>query len=725
MIQIAFRSLRARPAAMIVVLVVGLVGPVLLTAAGCLLTTAIVLPAPPGEFDAPVVVAGPAGFPLPDQQHQAVAYSEGSVVPSGLAQAVRADDSVLRVEDYRSPDTTRIVALGVWPRHGVDDQELAERLEGSLEGDTQVLTGDDRGLAEDPSIRASRIPLVVVGAVTSGVMLAILALVASSALALTIGERRHEVRLLRLAGATARQVRRMIIIETFVAAVLTATVGAALGRVLSGHLIEGLGNAGLLPSLMQPTGLWLTAAIGWALTILVICASASLIAGPAVRRAADDAGSTLDQHRPGPVRRQLALALGATAAAMLAATPFLGPEAGSSVGGPAILVAVGAVGLGAPILIVRGLPLLQRCTARWGLGPLGSDEIAARPGRLGSVLTLMTLGVALAVGNIGAAFTTAAADHPQIVTGSAAVEIGDASEPRTAQAIATAADAVVSPTVTSAGWIEAPYDKTGSDPLPVVGVDHAESFVKPRTSSGTLGDLVGPSIAITEHDADRLGLEVGDQVGFRFGDGAAAKLRVAAILDAGRSERARIVPYGLLAEHVRSPASTLLVHSDLSTPEIRTRLDRSDIDAHVSSGLGTSGSPFDNLGALIYLVVGLASLAFATLVAGNSIVALTLSRRPELWSWRLVGATRRQVRNALGIEAGYLAVVSTVVGVAIGAVAATSIAFGFGRLPPVPPLGLCIVPLLPAVAIVAAVLLAGARATRHAENASPETGRTV
>ena len=721
MIQFALRSLRARPASMIVVLVVGLVGPVLLTAAGCLLTTAIVLPAPPDEFDAPVVVAGPAGFPLPDQEHQVVAYAEGSVVPSSLTSAVRADDRVLRVEEYRTPETSRIVALGVWPRQGVDDQELAEQLDGSLDGDTQVLTGDQRGLAEDPSIRASRIPLVVVGAVTSGVMLAIIALVASSALALTIGERRHELRLLRLVGATARQVRRMIILETSVAAVLAATVGAALGWALSSHLIEGLGSAGLLPALLQPTGLWLTATIAWVLTILVICVSASLIAGPAVRRAAAEAGSTLDQHAPGPVRRQLALALGGTAAAMLAATPFLGPEAGSSVGGPAILVAAGAVGLGAPVLIVLGLPLLQRFAARWGLGALGSDEIAARPGRLGSVLTLLTLGIALAVGNIGAAFTTADADHPVVVAGSAAVDVDDAAEPRTARAIATATGAVVSPTVTSAGWIEAPYDKTGSDPLPVVGVDEAESFAKPRTSSGTLDSLVGPSIAITEHDADRLDLRVGDQVGFRFGDGAAEKLRVVAILDAGRSQRARIVPYGLLAEHVRSPASTLLVRSDLSTTEIQARLDRAGIDAHVSSGQGASGDLFGNLGALIYLVVGLAALAFATLVAGNSIVALTLSRRPELWAWRLVGATRRQVQHALVIEAGYLAVVSAVIGVAIGAVASTAIALGFGRLPSVPPLGLCVVPLLPAVAIVAVVMLAGVRATRH-ENAGPGAG---
>jgi putative ABC transport system permease protein len=399
---------------------------------------------------------------------------------------------------------------------------------------------------------------------------------------------------------------------------------------------------------------------------------------------------------------------------MVAATPFLGPEAGSSVGGPAVLVAVGAVGLGAPVLILLGLPLLQRCAARWGLGALGSDEIAARPGRLGSVLTLMTLGIALAVGNIGAAFTTADADHPQVVAGSAAVEMADAAEPRTARAVATATGAVVSPTVTSAGWIETPYDKTGSDPLPVVGVDHADSFVKPRTSSGSLDSLVGTTIAVTEHDADALGLQLGDEVGFRFGDGAAEKLRVVAILDAGRSERARIVPYGLLAAHTRSLSTTLLVRSELSTTELDDELDRAGVEAQVSSGLDTQGDPFDNLGALIYLVVGLASLAFATLVAGNSIVALTLSRRPELWAWRLVGATRRQVQQALVIEAGYLATVSAVVGVAIGAVATSAIAFGFGRLPSVPPLGLCVVPLLPAVAIVVVVLLAGSRATRHA-----------
>ena len=98
MIGIALRSLRARPAAMLVVLLVGCLAPLLLTAAGTLLATAVTLSAPPDRFTAPVVVAGPAGFALPDQEHQTVAYSEGSVVPSGLAAKLTGTDGVDHVE---------------------------------------------------------------------------------------------------------------------------------------------------------------------------------------------------------------------------------------------------------------------------------------------------------------------------------------------------------------------------------------------------------------------------------------------------------------------------------------------------------------------------------------------------------------------------------------------------------------------------------------------------
>ena len=238
MIGVALRSLRARPAAMLVIMVVGLLAPLLLSAAGTLLATAFAVSAPPERFTAPVVVAGPAGFALPDQEHQTVAYAVGSAVPAGLATRLTrltGTDGVDRVETYR--DGGRAVAIGVWPASNLTTDDLADRLDDALGRDAQVLTGDERGLAEDPAIRSARLPLVVLGAVTSGVMIAIVALVASSALSLTIGERRREIRLLRLVGATPRQIRRMLVVETVVVATIAATAGAVAGPAVSTRVV--------------------------------------------------------------------------------------------------------------------------------------------------------------------------------------------------------------------------------------------------------------------------------------------------------------------------------------------------------------------------------------------------------------------------------------------------------------------------------------------------------
>jgi putative ABC transport system permease protein len=350
---------------------------------------------------------------------------------------------------------------------------------------------------------------------------------------------------------------------------------------------------------------------------------------------------------------------------------------------------------------------------RAGLGELGFDEIGARTGRFGSVLTLLTLAVALGAGNISAAFTTADAEHPQILRASVFAEIAGAGLAETQRGVSAAAgaSAQVSATVSSAGWIETPYDGTGSAPLPVVGVDHAAGFVVPKVSAGSLDDLVGASIAITRDDAAALDLDVGDLVRYRFGDGAAQQLRVAAVLEAGRSMRARIVPYDLLAAHVRTPTTTTLIRTELSAVRIADDLVELGVEARVSATQAESADPVGGLGSLIYLAVGLAALAFAALVAMNSMIALTLARRSELWAWRLVGATRKQLLEALFIESTYIGALSAALGGVIGAGAATMIAIGLGRLPSLPPLSLGAVLIAPVILVVVAAMLAGLRAT--------------
>lgn len=91
MIKLALASLRHRVAASLATFVAVLLGSAILIACGGLFETAIRLQAPPQRLaGVPVVVTGPAGFALPDEESETVAYAERSGVDAGLAAEIAA-----------------------------------------------------------------------------------------------------------------------------------------------------------------------------------------------------------------------------------------------------------------------------------------------------------------------------------------------------------------------------------------------------------------------------------------------------------------------------------------------------------------------------------------------------------------------------------------------------------------------------------------------------------
>lgn len=731
MIRLALASLRTRPASMLVVALLGLLASAILTVSGTVLATAIVLPAPPERFDAPVVVAGPAGFALPDQEHQSVAYPEGSLVPASVEQTVRSLSQVGAVVEYREPTTKRLTGLGVSPRPGADTHRLADRLRKALGNDAQVLTGDRRGQAEDPGVPASRVPLIVTGAASGGVLVMVVGLVVWAALNLIIGERRTELRLWRLIGATPRQSRRLLVAEATTVAAIGAVIGAATGPVLAGWLFDALTRADALPALLRPAGPWLAAPAGWLVTVLTVWATATLISGPAVRRAATtDEPPQADREPASSVRRPLAIVIGAGATAMLLATPFLGPEGGSSVGGPATLVAVAAIAIAAPDIVCRSLPLLTWRSHADGTRRLAGLDMATRGARFGSLLALLALGVTLALGNGYAATTSAAAAQPDVLETDAVVTAEDADPAALLRAVdqAVGSSATSSLALRSSGWIEEPYDHTGSDPLPLIGVDNADALVRLGVAAGSLQDLTGDGMAITAQDAERLHLEVGDTLTYRFGDAARRRLTVAAILDSGRGSQVRIVAEGLLAEHVRTPASTVIVRAppgdgDGLGTSLRSRLGAAGITAvvgHDPAGALSNGSAV--LGSLIYLAVAAMSLLFTGVVTFYSIRALTLARREEFASWRLVGATRNQLLRLVLTQVLHITLVAIVIGTVIAFASVLAIGGGLGQWPSGSPLLFVAVATSTLGLAFVAALTSGLRATRRLLRPSGEPG---
>ncbi len=99
-----------------------------------------------------------------------------------------------------------------------------------------VATGADRGLVEFTGAARAKTTLISVSGVLGATSLLVAVLVVTGTFALSVGQRRREIALLRAIGATPRQVRRMIGREAAVIGLLAGLPGAFAGIPLASWL---------------------------------------------------------------------------------------------------------------------------------------------------------------------------------------------------------------------------------------------------------------------------------------------------------------------------------------------------------------------------------------------------------------------------------------------------------------------------------------------------------
>ena len=102
---------------------------------------------------------------------------------------------------------------------------------GSARPASRRLTGDERGAAEFAGI-ATSLPLIILSGVFGGMVAVVMALVVSATIGLSVRQRRRELALLRASGATPGQVRKMVVAETMLVAVVALAAGLLLGRTM-------------------------------------------------------------------------------------------------------------------------------------------------------------------------------------------------------------------------------------------------------------------------------------------------------------------------------------------------------------------------------------------------------------------------------------------------------------------------------------------------------------
>ncbi|MBB5786928.1 FtsX-like permease family protein [Jiangella mangrovi] len=726
MFGLAVRTLRHRAGTFAAAFVAMVLGAAIVMACGGLMETGIRTAVPPQELaGADVVVAGEQRYDIPGTDESAL-LPERVRLDDDLVATVSAVDGVAsaegRVLDAPAPSGT-VDAIAVTAAPGVGTGALKERIDAALDGvPATTLTGDARGQAEVLTARSSSEDLIALAGVFGGWATMVSMFGVASMLALSIQQRGRELALLRTAGATPGQLRRMVLGETLLLWFVATAAALVPGRFLGELLFERMADAGVVPAGIEFRQGWIpvVTAVGAA---LVAAVGGALIAGrraAAVRPTQALTEAALDIRGMSPWRWLFGLLAlsGGVALGIVTVTVMSGPLTSSTAGPAVILWAIG-MALLSPVLI-RGLTALLQWPLRAVAGTAGHLAVLntrGRTSRTAAVVAPIIMLTGIATGTLYLQSTEDAANRDAFARGlvaDAVVTSADPAGPELVERVAALPGvAGASALVRSTGFVETPHDDAQSDEgwtLQGVTAAGAAATTPVTPVEGALTGLTGDTVALAADHAHTLGVGIGDELTLRLGDGAAATVRVAATFDAADDYDTLLLPADLLAPHTAAGG----VHEVLVAAE-------GDPDAVVAAveelaaatpGLTVAGRDalFDDYGhlqrtmAFANYTVVIMIVAYAAISVINVLSASTGARRREFGLQRLTGATRAQVMRMVGAEGVLVAAVGITLGTL--ASAATLVPFSLARADSTTPSGSPLVYL--GVVAVAVVLTLGA-----------------
>lgn len=480
--------------------------------------------------------------------------------------------------------------------------------------------------------------------IMSGVALFMAMFVVASTFGFMVATRQRELGLLRLVGATPRQVRRMVLGESAIVAVLASVTGALLATVATRAFIALLEAKQLLAvelTMPPPWVAWLVcAASGLGVALLGSWRASKRAARVEPVAALREAG--LERRRPSAVQLVVGtLCLAGPVALFLVAdeiTPLLAM----------------VVGILLPEVVVVGLVCFGRLLFPW-LGGLLARPFAGRD------VTARLAGDHVRTG----ARTPAALAAPILaisaIAGSMIVTLSLAADWSTA----LDREHLATPYVVETGGDRAVADLLASDPdvaladprivvgeREVVDVALAERTRRLTAVRGSLEDVDEDGVAVTETYASDSGTGLGDRLRLRV-DGERVRVRVAAVVgdapglygdvlvppELGGRRAERVVPDVVFVDPGTADLDAVLTGTSATVLTKDDWLQQTDEQTRAGNALG------------LWVLLGPAAL-YAGIAIVNSVLIGVSQRRRQLRTVALLGATDDQLRRVAVWEAG-------------------------------------------------------------------------
>jgi putative ABC transport system permease protein len=491
-----------------------------------------------------------------------------------------------------------------------------------------------------------------------------------------VGQRTRELALLRIVGASRRQVFRSVLGEAAIVGLVASLAGIGLG-VLSAIGLEALlkGFGVDLPSgslVFEARTVIVALIVGVGVTVVAAISPA--------RRAVriPPVAAISDQQADGDVSFRRRFTWGASLALLGALLLGIG------LAKPAIqLVGLGAVGLfvGVAMLspaIARPLSsAIGRPLARWlGVaGRLGRENSMRSPRRTAQTASALMVGLALvsAIAVFGASLSRSATSSVNNAI-SADLIVTNTNNNGTGQfsnSVATTAAAVPGVSTTTVVYADQFEFRGGLQTLTAVSTPNLSDTVIFRMNAGSPSSLAAGDMLIDSTTANNDHLSAGDTAAARFALTGATPVRIGGIYQPNALIGHYVVGAAYFRSHFANPLPVaVLLKTNGSTA----------VQNSVTSALGTypnvkiqtraqfeqsQTKQINQLLGLVYALLGLAVL-IALIGIVNTLMLSVFERTHEIGLLRAVGMKRRQIRAMIRSESVILAVFGAIVGIVIG-----------------------------------------------------------
>jgi putative ABC transport system permease protein len=490
---------------------------------------------------------------------------------------------------------------------------------------------------------------------------------------ITVGQRTRELALLRVIGASRRQVFRSVLAEAAITGLVSSVIGLGLGVLAAlglEALLRGFGIA--LPAgspVFEPRTVVVGLAVGVGVTVIAAIGPAR----NAVRIPPIAALSDRQSEGGVSLRRRLGWGAGVALAGVVLLAIGLARPAIALVGFGAVGIFVGVAMLSPAI--VRPLSSVIGRPLAWLLrepGKLGRENSMRSPRRTAQTASALMVGLALvaAISVFGASLSksvTSSADQAisagLIVTATGSGELSDS-----VPAKASAVPGVTASTTVYSGQFEV---RNSLVTLNAVSTAHLAGTLILRMTAGTPAALARGELLVDSTTARSKHLSVGDTLPATFARTGTSALRIGGIYQANALIGSYLVSAGFFLAHFSSqPPGALLLQTNGSgtvtdavtsalavypNVQVQTRAQFEQVQtASVNQLLG-----------LVYALLALAVL-IALIGIVNTLMLSVFERTREIGLLRAVGMKRRQVRTMIRSEAVILAIFGAVIGIIVG-----------------------------------------------------------